>query len=223
MEGLLLAIDTSTQMASVALYDGVAVRAELTWASPRHHTVELAPRIAEILSAKKVGVGALTGLAVALGPGSFAGLRIGLAVGKGLALACHLPLVGIPTLDVIAYAQARQRATLYAILAAGRGRICVAPYRWRRGRWRQVANPEITTWEGLAEQADAKAVFCGEIDRQGGQVLVELDDQTRLLSPAQCLRRAGYLAELGWQRLERGERDDVVTLNPIYLQQQKVD
>jgi len=214
MEGLLLAIDTSTQMASVALYDGVAVRAELTWASPRHHTVELAPRIAEILSAKKVGVGALTGLAVALGPGSFTGLRIGLAVGKGLALARNLPLVGVPTLDVVAYAQARRRATLYAILTAGRGRICVAPYRWRRGRWRQIAAPQITTWTELVEWADAKAVFCGEIDRQGAQVLSDLEDQTRVLSPAQCLRRAGYLAELGWQRLEQGERDEERLASP---------
>ncbi len=220
MKGLLLALDTSTPMASLALYDGVSVRAELTWASPRRHTVELTPRVVETLAGLKLGVEALTGLAVALGPGSFTGLRIGLAVGKGLALARHLPLIGVPTLDVIAYAQARRRATLYAVLAAGRGRICVAPYRWRRGRWRQVAEPHISTWAALAEEADSKAVFCGEIDRKGFEILSGADERNRVVSPARRLRRAGYLAELAWERLAQGEQDDMVTLSPIYLQQE---
>lgn len=218
MQGLLLAIDTSSQMASVALYDGVAVRAELTWASPQRHTVELMPRIARMLD--KPGLEALTGLAVALGPGSFTGLRIGLAAAKGLALARGLPIVGAPTFDVIACAQARQQGTLYTILTAGRGRICAAPYRWRRERWRPIADAEITTWEALAEKADARAVFCGEIDAHGLQILSALGPGAKLLSPAQCLRRAGYLAELGWARLAQNDADDALTLCPIYLQQE---
>jgi tRNA threonylcarbamoyladenosine biosynthesis protein TsaB len=214
MDGLVLAVDTSTQTASVALYDGVSVRAEVTWESPRRHTIELAPRVAALLESD---VSVLGGLAVALGPGSFTGLRIGLALVKGLALARGLPLVGIPTLDVAVYPVSQRRGMLYATLQAGRGRICVAPYRWRRGGWRRVGEMEISTWATLAAEAEAGAIFCGEIDASGLAALTSRTVKTTVVPAAQRLRRAGYLAELGWKRLVQGERDDPATLQSIYL------
>jgi tRNA threonylcarbamoyladenosine biosynthesis protein TsaB len=214
MDGLVLAVDTSTQTASVALYDGVSVRAEVTWESPRRHTIELAPRVAALLESD---VSVLGGLAVALGPGSFTGLRIGLALVKGLALARGLPLVGIPTLDVAVYPVSQRRGMLYATLQAGRGRICVAPYRWRRGGWRRVGEMEISTWATLAAEAEDGAIFCGEIDASGLAALTSRTVKTTVVPAAQRLRRAGYLAELGWKRLVQGERDDPATLQSIYL------
>jgi tRNA threonylcarbamoyladenosine biosynthesis protein TsaB len=217
MDGLLLAVDTSTKMASAALYDGVNVRAEVTWEAPRRHTVELAPQVVKMLSRLETDASALTGLAVALGPGSFTGLRVGLALVKGLALAQAIPLVGVPTLDVAVYPVCHRRATLYAALQAGRGRICVAPYRWRRGRWRCVGELTITTWKALATEVEGGAIFCGEIDAGGLEALASRTAKTTIASPAQRLRRAGYLAELGWERVARGEQDDPATLQPIYL------
>ena len=98
---MLLAIDTATDTASLALHDGFQVRVEHTWESARRHTVELVPRLLAAL--EQVGLGAehLSGVAVTRGPGSFTGLRVGIAVAKGLALARGLPLVGVPTLGVI--------------------------------------------------------------------------------------------------------------------------
>lgn len=214
MDGLLLAVDTSTQAASVALYDGVRVRAEMTWESPRRHTVELAPRVAGMLNDD---MSALSGLAVALGPGSFTGLRIGLALVKGLALARGIPLVGIPTLDVAVYPFNRRRGTVYAALQAGRGRICLAPYRWRRGGWCRVGEMTISTWVALAAEVEGAAIFCGELDAAGLKALQARTAKTTIMPTARRLRRAGYLAELGWQRLAQGERDDPATLQPIYL------
>jgi len=214
--GLLLAIDTSTQVASAALYDGVSVRAEMTWESPRRHTVELAPQVVAMLNRLKTDASALTGLAVALGPGSFTGLRIGLALVKGLALALSIPVVGVPTLDVAVYPVPNRRTTLYATLQVGRGRICAAPYRWRRGSWQSTSEPTITTWAALVEAAEDDALVCGEIDAQGLAVLTHAA-KLGLLSPAQRLRRAGYLAELGYERLAHGKHDDLARLQPIYL------
>ncbi|MFC2038007.1 tRNA (adenosine(37)-N6)-threonylcarbamoyltransferase complex dimerization subunit type 1 TsaB, partial [Chloroflexota bacterium] len=101
---MLLAIDTATRMAGLALYDQVAGRilGEETWYSVNNHTVELMPRLVRLLDQQGVTPDGLTGLAVSLGPGSFTGLRIGLGVVKGLALAGRLPLVGVPSLDVVA-------------------------------------------------------------------------------------------------------------------------
>jgi len=218
VEGLLLAVDTSTRLAGIALYDGVAVRGELTWESARHHTVELAPRTVMLLRSLGAAAGDLTGLAVALGPGSFTGLRIGLALVKGLALARGIPVVGIPTLEITAYAQPHRSMPLYAVLQAGRGRIAVGRYRWRRGAWRATGDPFLSTWEKLIEQVEEKAFFSGELDAAGVALLRErLGGGAVIAPPASRLRRAGYLAELAWQRLERGEQDDPTTLVPIYL------
>ena len=124
---MVLALDTSTRTVGLALYDGVQVLSEAVWTSNDYHTVELAPAIAETFQKTGLDAGALGALAVALGPGSFTGLRVGLALAKGLALARKLPLVGIPTLDILAAAQPLLRRAepvhLAAVLRAGRAPV----------------------------------------------------------------------------------------------------
>lgn len=214
---MLVAIDTATGYASLALHDGFQVRIEHTWKSPRRHTVELLPRLVAALEQLGVGADHLSGVAVTRGPGSFTGLRVGMAVAKGLALARGLPLVGVPTLDVVATAQGRDRRPLCAVLQAGRKRICVATYRWRGGEWCVHKEPRLTTWSDLVEGVTSPTLFCGEVDPAGSDVLTALGELAVLLPPATRLRRAGFLAEVAWQRLNRGATDDPATLTPIYL------
>lgn len=214
---MLVAIDTATRTASLALHDGFQVRYEATWEADWQHAVHLTPRLAAALEAARVAPQRLRGIAVTLGPGSFTGLRVGLALAKGLALANNLPLLGIPTLDVVAAAQGRDRRPLCAVAAAGRGRICVATYRWRRDEWRPLEEPRLTTWAELAAGIATPTLVCGEVDRQGAEHLQQPGSLAVLLPPAQRLRRAGFLAELAWARLRRGEKDDPAALAPIYL------
>src|SRR3972149_6932265 len=102
---MLLAVDTSTLQVGLALFDGERIMAEWIWTSQQHHTTELAPALAELIKRCQVNIEDLQVLGVALGPGSFTSLRVGLALVKGIALARHLPLIGVPTLDIIAAAQ----------------------------------------------------------------------------------------------------------------------
>ena len=102
---MLLAVDTSTAQIGLALYDGSKVLGELNWTSQQHHTTELAPALAGLLARSGATIGQVSALGVAIGPGSFTALRVGLAFVKGLALARRLPLIGVPTLDVVAAAQ----------------------------------------------------------------------------------------------------------------------
>jgi tRNA threonylcarbamoyladenosine biosynthesis protein TsaB len=205
-------------MPSLALYDGERVLAEETWRSANGHTVELAPGLVRMLERQKVLPSELRGIAVALGPGSFTGLRIGLGVAKGLALTLAMPLMGIPTLDALVYAQGQRRGLVCAVLQAGRRRVSAAFYRRRRGQWQRQGAYRLTTLDELCTEIKTQTVFCGEIDAQGTELLRErLGEKAVVASPASSLRRAGYLAELGWQRLERGEVDDPATLAPIYL------
>jgi tRNA threonylcarbamoyladenosine biosynthesis protein TsaB len=217
---MLLAIDSATRMAGLALYDPSSGRilGEEAWYSMDNHSVELMPRLVRLLDQQGVSAGDLTGLGVSLGPGSFTGLRSGLGVAKGLALACSIPLVGVPTLDVVAQPHFAQRLPIWAILQAGRGRICAGYYLRKRGRWRRRGSYQLTTLDELCDQVERTTLFCGEIEAQGAELIRHrLGTAATVATPASSLRRAGYLAELAWGRLSVGDRDDAATLSPIYL------
>src|SRR5690349_5628742 len=117
---MLLAIDTATKQISLALHDGQTVAAETTWLSDNFHSTELAPQVALLLRRAGRDAAGLSGIAVAIGPGSYTGLRIGLGFAKGLALAQNLPLVGVPTLDGLMRAQPPHAGPALALLQAGR-------------------------------------------------------------------------------------------------------
>src|SRR5439155_1132993 len=102
----LLALDTSTEWASVALYDGRDVLAEETWHAQRRHADELFPTIERLLARTHITLASIDKVAVATGPGSFTGLRIAIATAQGLARGAGAALVGISTLDVLAYPHA---------------------------------------------------------------------------------------------------------------------
>ncbi len=223
---MLLAVDTATQMASLALYDQTKGRVlgEESWHSVNNHTVELMPRMVRLLEQQALTPANLSGLVVSLGPGSFTGLRIGLGVVKGLALARRLPLVGVPTLDVVAHPHMTQGLPIWAVLQAGRGRICAGHWVRHKGRWRRQGDYQLTTLEKLCDQVDNPTLFCGEIDAdQVSQIRERLGLTVIVATPAASLRRAAYLAEIGWERLSRGDSDDAATLAPIYLQHPKID
>lgn len=125
---MLLAIDTATGAASIALYDGQRVNGETTWRTHANHTRSLMPEIVRLLDLCGASVHEVDALGIATGPGSFTGLRIGLSAAKGLALARRAALIGVPTLDVCAGSFACQTLPVWAVLEAGRGRFAAALY-----------------------------------------------------------------------------------------------
>jgi tRNA threonylcarbamoyladenosine biosynthesis protein TsaB len=215
---VLLALDTSTRNIGVALYDGWRVLGETIWASDGFHTVELAPAVAEILSRAGLQIKDLGALAVATGPGSFTGLRIGMALGKGIALARHLPLVGVRTLDVLAAAQPVIEVPLVAVLQIGRGRLAAGWYEAVRGAWEPTGEIGILTAEVLVERIQKPTLICGELTFEERRILSRLKKNAILATPAQSFRRPSFLAELAWQRWQAGDLDDPVSLAPFYLQ-----
>ena len=142
---MLLAVDTSTQMIGLALYDGVRVLAELIWQTRNHHTVELSPGITDLLDRCGARPTDLQAIGVALGPGSFTSLRIGLALTKGMAFALKIPLIGVPTLDVLAAAVPVQSMPLAAVLQAGRGRLAMGWYEAQGNVWKTQGDAQIIT------------------------------------------------------------------------------
>ncbi|MGH2371592.1 MAG: tRNA (adenosine(37)-N6)-threonylcarbamoyltransferase complex dimerization subunit type 1 TsaB, partial [Chloroflexota bacterium] len=130
---LLLALDTSTSVGGVALCRGATVLGEETWLAGGQQTSQVLPAAARLWERAGHTAGDLQVVAVATGPGSFTGLRIGVSLGKGFALALGLALVGVSTLDVIAYQHRQAPSPLCAVVGAGRGRCYAGFYERRRG------------------------------------------------------------------------------------------
>lgn len=214
---MLLAIDTSTSWISLALYDGAYVCYEITWESQHHHTVELAPAIKMLFKNTGTNPNDLIGLAVATGPGSFTSLRIGMAAVKGMSLALKLPVAGVPSLDVIAAAQPLDDKPMIAVLHAGRTRLAYAPYLVENGSWQPQEEPSVIDPKDLVKTIMDPTLICGELSEEARSIIGRRWKNAIIASPARCLRRAGFLAEIGWERLMKNQADDPVSLTPIYL------
>jgi tRNA threonylcarbamoyladenosine biosynthesis protein TsaB len=214
---MLLAVDTSTQTMGIALYDGTQAIAETYWHTRTHHSVELAPAVQDLM--KKCGVAAddLKAVGCALGPGSFTSLRIGLAFAKGFAFSLNVPILGISTFDFLVATQPLLDYSLAAVLPAGRGRLAVGWYRNINNSWQAEGEITIMSAEDLSAKILQPTYICGEFDAEERQVLSRKYKNAILASPAQCVRHPAMLAELAWKRLEAGEKDEPVSLSPIYL------
>ena len=214
---MLLALDTSTQWIGLALYDGVQVLGEEIWQTHNHHTVEIAPAIQRLMSRCSVLPSALEGIGVALGPGSFTSLRIGLAVAKGMALALRLPVAGIPSLDVLAAGQPLRDLPLAAVLQSGRNKLALGWYDVVDGTWKSRGEAEVTTAEALTASIHKPTLVAGELTAAERQTLARKRRNVLLATPAQSIRRPAVLAELAWARLKAGQADEINSLAPIYL------
>ncbi|HMO57319.1 MAG TPA: tRNA (adenosine(37)-N6)-threonylcarbamoyltransferase complex dimerization subunit type 1 TsaB [Roseiflexaceae bacterium] len=206
---MLLAIDTATSLTGVALYDG-SVLAEAVWHSGRDHTAQLLPQLTLLLAHLGRDRHDIAAVAVALGPGSWSGLRVGLSSAKGLALAHEIPLIGIGTLDALHY-QYRGELPTVAIIRLGRDRFArIAD----DGSIANVAASELSV--GIS----SATLFCGDLDAELCNFIREqLGALAHFPAPATAIRRPGFLAEMAWERYQRGAVDDAASLEPIYLGQ----
>lgn len=216
---MILAIDTATRFISLALHDGKRLLLESTWLTVNNHSVELPPAIRAAFAQARLAPSSLQAVAVAQGPGSFTGLRIGLGVAKGIALAQNIPLIAVPTLHIVAAAVPLGTQPLVAVLQAGRGRLCAQTFHSQDGEWKAVDSARITSWTELFTTVAADTLVAGEIDDQAHAALAASHVSVHLVPPAVGLRRAGYLAEIAWTRLTEGHTDDPRTVIPIYLHQ----
>lgn len=212
---MILALDTSTAVASVSLYDG-SVSAELTWYSGRNHSVELMVQVANLMQLRRVQSGQLTGIAAATGPGSYTGLRVGLAAAKGLCLALKVPIIGVCTLDILAEAHRELGLPVRPVLDVGRRRYATADYRVRDGAFQRVSDVEGMRLPEIVAGIREETLLCGDLSelRVGGEVDNPL---VRVASPASSLRRAGYLAEIAWRLFQAGHVQDPKQVEAIYL------
>jgi tRNA threonylcarbamoyladenosine biosynthesis protein TsaB len=215
--GFLLAIDTSTRYAGIALArDGEVI--EHLWRSNQNHGTELLPAIERLLGDASADFSDIDRVGVATGPGGFSALRVGLATAKGLALPANLPIVGISTHDLEAMPSWPPSGPLVAVIDAGSSGLVWARYE-PPGESAEVTLPPahrraagVAPPERLADAMPTDARFCGEaVERLAGVVSAD-----RLLGEGPPTRRPADLATLAAARLDAGDADDPAALAPNY-------
>lgn len=221
---MLLAIDTATDILSIALHDGESLAAECTLRAGRQHSALLAPLIERTLAQSGLSVDDLEQLAVSVGPGSYTGTRIGVALAKGMAFPRDLPLVPITTLETIIATQAlpRDDTPLIATVSAGRKRVIWAEYYCDGDAWIERRAPQISDWHTLLANYKRPIRLCGEVATAGLNIIRQARDAgARIdLAPAsQRIRRAGHLADLARRRLRSRGADafPAARVMPVYL------
>lgn len=213
---MLLAVDTSNEWMGLAVYDDEQVIGERAWKSGQHHTVELAPAIQELLASNNLKMENITAVGVAIGPGSFTSLRVGLALAKGIAFARNIPLIGIPTLDILARAQPESTLPLAVAIQAGRGRYALGWYKNVEGVWQAEGPARVVSVEAINDEVASPSVVCGEFTDEVRQE-IKSNQNAQLTSPEDSQRKPAMLAQLAWARFQHGDVDDAASLAPIYL------
>lgn len=207
----LLAVETSTLAGGVALLEGERLRGEYLLDVSATHSERLMPAIDRLLGDAGWAASDLQALAVAVGPGSFTGLRIGLSVVKGLALALGIPVAAVPTLDAMAAALPFANLPVCPVLDARKGEVYACLYRWdgraMRREWEYLA----LTPDDLAARITEPVVLVGD-----GAHLVQTP-HARPAPPHRRLPSPGAVAVLGVERLARGHSVAAAELIPIYL------
>ncbi len=208
----LLAIDTSTEQAGLALFDGSAM-IESSWPAGRTQTVSVLPRIEEMLSGQGLKIEDVGAIGAARGPGTFTGLRVGLSVAKGLMIVPGRALIAVNTLRIAAAPFVEAGVSTIAVLPAGRRRLVWSVFE----RGHMPGPPRNTTLGELTEYLASRPpiVVVGEL----------LPDQRAAVAAAGPLlvvgslgtRRPGVLAEIARDRWRRGDVDDPLTIEPLYL------
>jgi tRNA threonylcarbamoyladenosine biosynthesis protein TsaB len=243
---LLLALDTSTRQASVALCDEHTLYGEYTWQVGNKHSVELLVRIQRLVAECGNTMQDIDGVAVASGPGSFNGLRVAVATAKALSFALQKPLVGVSTLDVIAAQQQQWQGPVCSILEAGRADLYAACYIFDQQntegeisyQLRQLSDyllltpqhlasyleEHVNTWVGVpGEREHPPFLFCGELSEATHQTLyAQLPEKSLFVKNVQATRHASVLAVLALQRLYDGRVDDPMLLEPLYLRRPSI-
>jgi tRNA threonylcarbamoyladenosine biosynthesis protein TsaB len=216
---LLLAIDTATPRVSVALGRDGRVIGDISLDGGRRHAEQLAPAIEYLCSELDVELGQLAAIAVGLGPGLFTGLRVGVTTARVMAQSLRIPVIGVPSLDLIAYPLRYASRLVVPVVDARRHEVFFACYRPVPGGVQRITPYEVTSPDGLAGELEARgedALLAGDGALRYENELGKLD-RVELAGPGAALPSAAALVELAGARYEREEFSPPDEVHPLYL------
>lgn len=226
----ILGIDSSCSAATVAVLNDRTLEMEIYINHKLQHSVMLFPMIEDMLQKLEITIDDIDAVAVSGGPGSFTGLRIGVASAKGIAQGGNKKFVGISSLDAMAFQQSGFEGIICPIMDALRENVYTALY---KGNGVPPCEPErISDYMALhidellekLSAEDRKVIFCGDgLPLHEGRIKEKLGDRAFFAPANSSMPRASSIAELAAYRLSRGDADDIHTFSPIYLRESQAE
>lgn len=216
-----LAIDTSTMMGSVALLEDDRIVAEGLLNVEVTHSERLISSVDDILKMASVDISDVDLFAVAIGPGSFTGLRIGLAAVKGFAFSLQKPIVGVSTLKALAYNAFASELPVVSLLNARRGEFYVGAYSFKKNGAKEILKESVMPPDRLVSYLKSlkkKMVLVGDgVYHLHDDQLKGIKNRIVSVPPAMVHPRASNVAWLALEKFQDGKIDDPNSLVPNYI------
>lgn len=218
-------LDCSTRVTALAIVDEDKVIAETFLHIDRPHSERLIPLIEQLFAVSGLSVADMDGLAIAVGPGSFTGLRIGLATVKGLAHPLGIPVIGVSTLDALAQNGWPHDGLVCPVLDARKSEVYTCLYQGNDSGMKRLIDYQAISLPGLMEQlrgwlsdSNARVLFLGDGVGVYREMLIdEFGEHALFAVPEMCYPRGSQVARLGLKGFQRGEADELHTLVPMYI------
>lgn len=222
-----LALDTSSMVASVAVAEDSKLLGEITFNYKKQHSTILMPMIDKLLTSLEIDINEVDAVACASGPGSFTGLRIGAATAKGLCHGAGKPIIGIPTLDALAFNLAYSRGIICPVMDALRDNVYTSIYRFENDGLFKIEEHMAVHIDEIIDKLKSyneKVIFLGDGVPVHEQKLKDELKLNAAFAPLHLnMQRASSVAALALKRLEKGDTDDFLSFAPFYLRKSQAE
>jgi tRNA threonylcarbamoyladenosine biosynthesis protein TsaB len=214
----ILAVDTATKSCSVAVIDGDTLLAESTSFDGQTHSRQLLNIIDTVLGQAGLNIAQLDGFAVSIGPGSFTGLRIGISSVKGLAFSLNKPVVGVSSLQTLAFQCQQNPYLICPILDARKQEVYFCHYRSKKGKLVKKSQERVASPAEAIRIIREPCVFVGNGAKLYQELIsTGLGELAHFAADSQHTIQASAIARLSLSRFQRQETDDIQLLVPHYI------
>ena len=214
----ILALDTATQSCSVAIVDDGLLLAELTRANIKTHSRHLMDLIETVCLAADLRVRDVDGFAVTIGPGSFTGLRIGISTIKGLAFSLGKPVIGVSSLDALAWQCAQSAYLICPLLDARKKEVYACRYRFKNDELKRDVSEKVVSPAEAVSRIREPSIFVGNAAQiYRDKISAKLGELAHFASQGQHTIRASSIAWLSIPGFHRKQTEDVALLVPHYI------
>jgi tRNA threonylcarbamoyladenosine biosynthesis protein TsaB len=220
----ILGIDTATMISGIGVAEDGKILTDFKYDVKLTHSEVLLSYIEKLLKKLKLKLEDFDGFSVSIGPGSFTGLRIGLATIKGLGFASGKPVVGIPTLDALAFLSRGSKYPVVPLLDAKKKQVYAAVYHTQDNEIKRKSSYFVVDPFELIQRIPEEVAFTGP-----GTVVFRSEIKKKMGKKAHFLRgektlpSGAAVAYMGWEKIKQGEKEDLFLLEPIYVRKSEAE
>lgn len=223
----IIAIDASGIAGSVAYMKDGQLVGEYYICDKLTHSETIMPMMEHLKGLIGIDLSEIDAIAVTSGPGSFTGLRIGVATAKAMALALNVPIIGVPTLDVIAHNMVFTQDLICPIMDARRNQVYTSIYKWKEEVLERICEHEAMDMQELLDRFETlkgDIIFVGDgIENFKGQIIDRLGERAKFSPSFLKMQRASTLGHIACEEYKKGNLEDADLFTPIYLRKSQAE